>query len=55
VVFAQDHTHEVVKNYFNKKTLGVTALWDCANENGEIASAVLVSTTKTKDFAHAAG
>jgi len=54
LVFAQDHTHEVVKNYFDRKRLGATALWDCSNENGEIASAVLVPTTKTKDFGHAA-
>jgi len=54
LVFAQDHTHEVTKNYFEKKSLGAFALWDCANESGEIASAVLVRSTKTKDFAHAA-
>jgi hypothetical protein len=50
--FAQDHTFKVVKNY--PKNLGATALWDLANEKGEIACAVLVKTTKTKDFAHAA-
>ena len=55
LIFAQDHTHEVTKNYFEKKSLGAVALWDCANENGEIACAALVQSTKTKDFAHAAG
>ena len=55
LVFAQDHTHEVTKNYFEKKSLGAVAMWDCANENGEIASAVLVPSTKTKHFAHAVG
>lgn len=54
-IFAQDHTHEVTKNYFEKKSLGAVALWDCANENGEIASAVLVPSRKTTHFAHAAG
>lgn len=53
-IFAQDHTHKVTDNYYQKKTLGAFALWDCANENGEIASAVLVPTTKTIHFAHAA-
>mgnify|MGYP000487924106 CR=1 FL=1 len=54
LVFAQDHTHEVTKNCFKKKQLGATALWDVATETGEIASAVLVPTTKTEAFAHAA-
>jgi len=53
-IFAQDHTHKVTDNYYQKKSLGAFALWDCANENGEIASAVLVPTTKTIHFAHAA-
>jgi len=53
-IFAQDHTHKVVDNYYEKKGLGAFALWDCANENGEIASAVLVPTTKTIHYAHAA-
>lgn len=51
---AQDHTHEVCKNYFQKKRLGANALWDVATETGEIASAVLVPSTKTIHFAHAA-
>jgi len=54
VYFAQDHTHKVVDNYYEKKGLGAFALWDCANENGEIASAVLVPTTKTIHYSHAA-
>lgn len=29
-------------------------MWDCSNENGEIASAVLVPSTKTVHFAHGA-
>jgi hypothetical protein len=53
-IFAQDHTHEVTKNYFNKKKLGAVALWDVATESGEIACAVLVPSTKTTDFSHAA-
>jgi len=55
LVFTQDHTHEVTKNYFEKKGLGAVALWDCANESGEISSAVLVPSTKTIHFAHAVG
>jgi len=54
LIFAQDHTHEVTKNYFQKKRLGAFALWDVATETGEIAAAVLVPTTKTKHFSHAA-
>ena len=50
--FAQDHTHEVVKNY--QKKIGAFALWDVATETGEIACAVLVKSTKTTEFAHAA-
>ena len=52
--FAQDHTHEVCKNYFQKKRIGANALWGIATETGEIASAVLVPSTKTIHFAHAA-
>lgn len=51
-IFAQDHTFEVIKNY--QKRLGAKAAWDVATETGEIASAVLVSSSKTEDFAHAA-
>jgi hypothetical protein len=53
-IFAQDHTHEVTKNYFAKKKLGAEALWDVSTETGEIASAVLVPSTKTAHFSHAA-
>jgi len=53
-IFAQDHTHKVTDNYYKKNGLGSFTLWDCANENGEIASAVLVPSTKTIHFAHAA-
>ena len=53
-IFAQDHTHKVTDNYYQKKGMGAFALWDCANESGEIASAVLVPSTKTIHFAHAA-
>jgi len=52
VSMAQDHTFDVLHNY--QKKLGATALWDVATETGEIASAVLVPTTKTTHFAHAA-
>ena len=54
LIFAQDHAHEVVKNYHQKKQLGAVALWDVSTETGEIASAVLVPSTKTIHFAHAA-
>jgi len=54
LVFAQDHTHEVTKNYLYKKKLGIDGLWDVATETGEIACAVLVPSTKTSDFSHAA-
>jgi hypothetical protein len=50
--FAQDHTHDVVKNYQHR--LGAFAMWDVATETGEVATSVLVKTTKTRDFAHAA-
>jgi len=53
-MFAQDHTHEVTKNYFQKKRLGAMALWDVATETGEIAAAVLVPSTKTIHFSHVA-
>jgi len=53
-IFSQDHTHEVTKNYISKKRLGVEGLWDVATETGEIACAVLVPSTKTSDFSHAA-
>ena len=53
-IFAQDHTHEVTKNCCDKKKLGAEALWDVSAETGEIASAVLVPSTKTIHFSHAA-
>ena len=52
IMFAQDHTMEVVKNY--RSNLGAYACWDVCTETGEIASAVLVPSTKAADFAHAA-
>jgi len=54
LIFAQDHTHEVAKNCFQKKGSGANALWDAGTDTGEIACAVLVPSTKTRDFAHAA-
>jgi len=54
MIFAQDHTHEVTKNYYQRKRIEATALWDVATETGEIAAAVLVPSTKTIHFAHAA-
>ena len=43
---------EVTKNY--RRSMGAFAVWDVATETGEIASAVVVGTTKAIDFAHAA-
>jgi len=54
-IFAQDHTFEIVKNYKNNKRLGAKAMWDVGTDTGEIACAVLVPSTKTIHFAHAAG
>jgi len=51
-IFAQDHTFSMVKNY--QKRLGAKALWDVGTATGEIAAAVLVQSTRTEDFAHAA-
>jgi hypothetical protein len=51
-IFAHDHTFEVTKNY--QKKIGAVAVWDVASETGEIATAVLVRDTTTKEFAHAA-
>lgn len=51
---AEDHTHEVTKNYFGRTRIGAMALWDMGTDTGEIASAVLVPTTKTSDLSHAA-
>jgi len=44
----------VAKNCVRKKELGVEGLWDVATETGETACAVLVPSTKTSDFSHAA-
>jgi hypothetical protein len=52
LIFEQDHTHEVTKNYFYKRKLGAEALRDA--ETGKIASAILVPSTKTIHFLHAA-
>jgi hypothetical protein len=49
---AQDHTFDVIKNYVRR--LGAFAMWDVASETGEIATAVLVTSTKTEEYAHAA-
>ncbi|KAL7571150.1 hypothetical protein ACA910_014752 [Epithemia clementina (nom. ined.)] len=51
-ISALDHTMEVAKNY--QKGLGAVAVWDCAMETGEIASAIIVGSTKICDLAHAA-
>jgi len=32
LIFAQDHTHEVTKNYFQKKHLGANASWDVGTD-----------------------
>ena len=55
-LYAEDHTHEVTKNYYRRRQIlvGAFALWDVAMETGEIATAVLVPSTKTKDLSHAA-
>ena len=54
-IFCQDHTFQPVKNYMKNKTGGAVAVWDAATETGEIvACAVLVPTTKTIHFSHAA-
>ena len=50
--FAQDHTFQAVKNY--PKRLKAEAVWDAANEVGEIACAILVPNLETKTFSHAA-
>jgi hypothetical protein len=51
-IFCQDHTFQAVRNY--RKSLGAVAIWDVATSTGEIAAAVLVPSTKTKTFSHAA-
>ncbi|KAG7367320.1 hypothetical protein IV203_029991 [Nitzschia inconspicua] len=51
-IFSQDHTFDVLKNYNQRN--GAVALWDVASDTGEVACAVLVRSTKTRDFAHAA-
>jgi len=51
-IFCQDHAYQVCKNYGKK--LGAVAAWDVPTGTGEIASAALVRSTRTEDFAHAA-
>jgi len=52
---AVDHTMETVRNYRKSRDIkGAFAIWTCATETGEIASAVMVPTTKVADCAHAA-
>jgi len=53
-LYAEDHTHEVTKNYYRRRKIGAFALWDVATETGEIATAVLVPSTKMEDLSHAA-
>ena len=53
-IFAQDHTFEVIKNYQNNKRLGAKAAWTVGTSTGEVAAVVLVPSTKTKHFSHAA-
>ena len=48
------HTFETLKNYQKKDIPGAFALWSCCTESGEIASSVIVGSTKVKDCAHAA-
>jgi hypothetical protein len=48
----QDHTFQVVKNY--QKRIGAKAAWDMGTSTGEIAYVILVTSTKSKEFAHAA-
>ncbi len=54
ITMAQDHTFDVLHNYQNQKKLGASALWDVATETGGIATAVLLPSTKTTHFSHAA-
>ena len=54
LLYAEDHTHQVTRNYFRRQQIGANALWDMATETSEIATAVLVPSTKTKDLSHAA-
>jgi len=53
-LYAEDHTHQVTKNYYRRRKIGAEALWDVATETGEIATAVLAPSTKTVDLSHAA-
>ena len=54
LLFAEDITHEIVKNYHNRKDIGAVGCWNQTGDAGQIACAVLVTSTKTKSFAHAA-
>ena len=49
--FANDHTHQTVKNY--PSACKAKALFDVANEKGEIACAILVENTKIQEVSHA--
>jgi len=49
--YAEDHTHEALKNY---RLGSAGAIWDAATETGEIATFVVVPSTKQEDYAHAA-
>ena len=53
-IFAQDHTFEAIKNHQKRLGVGGKAVWDVATHAGEIATAVLVPSTQTRHFAHAA-
>jgi hypothetical protein len=52
--YAQDHTFAPLKNYHQAKKKGMKAIWDVANEIGEIMCAVIVPSTKFEEYAHAA-
>lgn len=51
-IMSQDHTMEIVKNY--PRSLGASAVWDAANENGEICCLALVDSTAASEYSHAA-
>jgi hypothetical protein len=51
-IMSQDHTVDILKNY--PGDLGAKAVWDVANENGEICSLVCVDSTASRQYAHAA-
>ena len=49
---AVDHTVEATKNYQSRG--GATHIWTCAIQTGEVASAVMVNSSSSKEIAHAA-